>query len=178
MTAKRFAIAVLSADGGEIAICPLPGRDGALDGDIAAIAAFAPTLVVSMTEEDEMRWSGAGELAALLAARGIGWRHFPIVDYGAPEETDIRWPPLAAEIHAALDAGHRVLLHCHGGKGRSGMIALRLLVERGMDAAEALALVRAARPGAVETVAQEAWGSAKTSPAGATPLSPLNRPIS
>jgi protein-tyrosine phosphatase len=102
--------------------------------------------------------AGAGDLPGRLAATGIGWRHFPIVDYGAPDADDPRWPPLAAELHTALDAGGRVLLHCHGGKGRSGMVALRLLVERGAAPAEALAAIRAARPGAVETAAQEAWG--------------------
>ena len=40
---------------------------------------------------------------------------------------------------------------------RSGMIALRLMVERGADPDEALKRLRAVRPGAVETDEQRLW---------------------
>jgi hypothetical protein len=40
------------------------------------------------------------------------------------------------------------------------MIALRLMVERGEPAEAALARLRAARPGAVETAEQLAWAQA------------------
>ena len=56
----------------------------------------------------------------------------------------------------AVGQGERVLIHCHGGRGRSGLVAARLLIDRGMDAPAALATVRRARPGAVETAGQEA----------------------
>jgi len=50
-----------------------------------------------------------------------------------------------------------VLIHCTGGLGRSGMIAARLLVELGEEPRLAMQRVRAARPGAIETAAQEAY---------------------
>jgi protein-tyrosine phosphatase len=92
--------------------------------------------------------------------RGMGWRHFPIRDYGAPQTAESRWPPLSVELHATLAAGGSVLLHCAGGCGRSGMVALRLFAESGVAPAEALALIRSIRPCAVETAEQEAWGAA------------------
>jgi len=48
-------------------------------------------------------------------------------------------------------------VHCRGGLGRSGMIAARMLVELGTPADEAIARVRSARPGAVETSEQVAY---------------------
>jgi len=43
-----------------------------------------------------------------------------------------------------------------GGLGRSGIIAARLLVELAEDLRAAMQRVRAARPGPIETAAQEA----------------------
>ncbi len=156
-----FAIATLALpDGGRIGLCRLPGRSGDLAGDMSVIRDWKPAIVVSMTEAAEMAESGAEELPALLAASDIAWRHFPVVDFGVPEaEAMPQWTALSAVLHARLDAGEGVLLHCMGGLGRSGMIALRLLVERGEGAEVALARLRAVRSGAVETDAQGAWAA-------------------
>jgi len=51
----------------------------------------------------------------------------------------------------------KVFAHCYGGKGRSGMVLLRLMVERGLDPDQALQDLRRVRPGAVETQAQWLW---------------------
>lgn len=153
-----FVIASLMAGPGKLALCPLPGRDGALDADLARIAGFAPALVVSTTEEAERATLGAAALPDRLGALGIGWVPFPVADFGTPPE-GADWPAIATRAHAVLEAGGRVLVHCRGGLGRSGMAVLRLLVERGEDPDAALARLRAVRPGAVETEAQLAWAS-------------------
>ena len=160
MSIAPFTIATLTLpNGARIGISRLPGRSGDLAGDVAQIVHWRAGLVVSMTQTDEMLTKGAAQLRPALAALGIGWRHFPIRDYGAPGQADPRWPPLAIALHAALDAGQNVLLHCAGGKGRSGMVAMRLLTERGRPPDAALAMIRVVRPGAVETDAQMVWGS-------------------
>ena len=65
------------------------------------------------------------------------------------------WRDTGAQLHAILARGGRVLLHCMAGRGRSGTIAARLLVESGaMAAPEAIGAVRAVRPGAIETAQQ------------------------
>jgi protein-tyrosine phosphatase len=157
---EPFRIATLAAPGGgRLGLCRLPGRSGELTGDVSAIAAWGAGTVVSMTPADEMAAKGAAGLPAALAAAGIAWRGFPIVDYGAPDGTGEAWAGLGHLLHAALDRGEGVLLHCAGGKGRSGMVAMRLLVERGIAPEAALATVRAIRPGAVETREQERWAS-------------------
>jgi protein-tyrosine phosphatase len=62
-----------------------------------------------------------------------------------------------AELHGILDSDGKVLAHCKGGLGRAGMVAARLLVERGVSPDEAIASVRRVRPGAIETGLQERY---------------------
>jgi ADP-ribosyl-[dinitrogen reductase] hydrolase len=54
-----------------------------------------------------------------------------------------------------MQDGNRIVVHCRGGLGRTGVIAARLLIELGEAPDKALQRVRAARPGAVETPEQE-----------------------
>jgi predicted protein tyrosine phosphatase len=157
---EPFAIHfVTMPGGGEIGLCRMPGRDGRLGWNVGTIARWRPGVVVSLTEAGEVGLNLAHRLPELLAPHGIRHRHFPIVDYGAPEAGDAAWAMLAAELHGVLDAGGRVLVHCMGGCGRSGMIALRLMVERGEVVEAALQRLRAVRPCAVETDGQRDWAA-------------------
>ncbi len=55
-----------------------------------------------------------------------------------------------AQLAASLVRdGHTVLTHCSGGFNRSGLVAGLILTELGMSGAEALARIRAKRPGAL-----------------------------
>jgi protein-tyrosine phosphatase len=157
-----FAIATLELDGGgRIGLCPLPGASGNLDTDVEAVAAWKAEIVVSLTERAEMEAAGAGDLGTRLQAAGVLWRHLPIADYGVPQgETAAQWLDLGPRLHACLDGKGAILLHCLGGRGRSGMVALRLTVERGEDPDAGLMRLRAVRTGAVETDAQRVWASA------------------
>ena len=149
--------AFLALDRGGIGLSACPGRQAPLARDIDAIAAEGVAMVVSLIEATEAPET-IHDLPGLLDRRGIRWRHFPIEDYGVPRDSD--WPALAGVLHRVLDEGGRILLHCWGGKGRSGMIALRLMVERGETFSAAFERLRALRPGAVETDAQRAWAEA------------------
>lgn len=89
-----------------------------------------------------------------LDAAGIAQRSFAIVDYGVPAGG---WQGLSADLHAALTNGARIVVHCRGGCGRTGMIALRLMIESGEMPQAALTRLRGVRPCAVETDAQGIW---------------------
>lgn len=153
-----FGISDLKVGSGRLGLGPLPGADGDFAQDFARLTGWAPGLVISMTETEEMHRAGAAGLGAALAGAGIDWVHLPIRDFGAPDaETGAGWPEVSRRVHALLDRGGRGLVHCRGGCGRSGMIVLRLMVERGEDPEAALARLRAVRPCAVETDAQRGW---------------------
>jgi protein-tyrosine phosphatase len=158
-TCMSFAIASLELENGaRLGICPLPGRSGHGLHDLGVIFRWKPDIVVSMTEEAEMARHNMSDLAGHLQNAGIDWAHFPILDFGTPEGL-ADWPDLSRRLHAILDQRGAVLAHCYGGQGRSGMVLVRLMVERGLPAAQALAQLRAVRPGAVETDAQFDWAS-------------------
>ncbi len=147
--------------GGRLGISPLPGRDGAPMADLSTIARWGADIVVSMTTMAEMVRFGMGDLGRELALMDIAHAHFPIADFSAPPPgapPDAHWAELSGGLHGILDGNGGVLLHCMAGRGRSGMVALRLMVERGEPPDEALARLRLARPGAVETAAQLEWG--------------------
>lgn len=158
-----FGISELSLGPGLIGLCPLPGGRGDLPGDIALLQAWGADMVVSLVQTTEMTALGVAALPAMIAQAGIVWRHFPIADFDVPP-AQAGWVALSAEIRGVLGQGGRVVLHCRGGCGRTGMMALRLMVEAGEDAAAALLRLRAVRPCAVETDAQQAWASAPVCP--------------
>ncbi len=149
--AGTWPAAELAVGAGWLSLSPLPGRGGDLAGDLTALARWRPDLLISLTEPPEMPEG----LAAALATHGIGWRHLPLPDYGipAPGQADA----LLAEAAARLAAGGRIALHCMGGCGRSGMLALRLMLRLGEATDPALARLRAARPCAIETEGQLDW---------------------
>lgn len=149
-----FAIYDLAAGQGRLGLSPAPGANGDYAGDLAKIRNWRPDLVISAVTLDEMAALGCAGFARDL---GAIWRHFPIADYQVPDaDGDAAWPALASEALAVCRRGGRVLTHCRGGCGRSGMIALRLM--RGLGAGT-LEDLRAVRPCAVETDAQLVWAS-------------------
>ncbi len=158
MSSSAFEVYPLRVGAGQIALSPIIGRSGSYGADLAQVLAWSPALVLSMTTQAELDRTGARDLGEDLAAMGIGWHHLPVADFGAPDaEVAGRWPQVFASAEAALAQGGKVLIHCYGGCGRSGMAALRLMVQAGEAPDAALARLRAARPCAVETDAQKAW---------------------
>lgn len=151
-------IFALSVSGGILAICPLPGRDGDYAGDMAHLYEWAPAIVLSLTTEVELLVAKAQSLGPDLQTHGTRWVHLPIEDMQAPDAAFAQhWQGFSQTARRALAGGGRVLVHCHGGCGRSGMIALRLMIEVGDDPQTALTRLRTVRPCAIETKAQMAW---------------------
>ena len=155
-----YAIADLPLGKGLIGIAPLPGRSGHYQRDLSRILGWGADLVLTMTESDELGFGDAGHLGEDLAVACVAWRHLPISDMGAPPpEVAALWPEVSQAAHGVLQDGGRVLAHCFGGCGRSGMALLRLMVETGEGVDDALARLRRARPCAVETEAQKLWAA-------------------
>eukprot|EP01090_Pellita_catalonica_P006334 TRINITY_DN16544_c0_g1_i1.p1 TRINITY_DN16544_c0_g1~~TRINITY_DN16544_c0_g1_i1.p1 ORF type:complete len:168 (+),score=40.96 TRINITY_DN16544_c0_g1_i1:83-586(+) len=61
---------------------------------------------------------------------------------------------LIEKIVKELEAGKTVVVHCNGGKGRSGMVAVGVLITFGVPPSEAVQKVRTARPGTIRNPAQ------------------------
>lgn len=161
-------IAAVPAAGGQIGISFCPGKQAPrlgggrwrrdLDADLAMVRDWGAVAVVTLIEDQEFEALGVTELPQRVQRLGLGWHHLPIPDGGVPDYGfDIRWRYSGLALRQALHRGERVFVHCRGGLGRAGMVSARLLVELGESAGEAIRRVRAVRPGAIETPAQEVW---------------------
>lgn len=142
-------------DGSVMALTACLGRKGDYAASLDRISDWRPTGVLSLIEEQEFPFDPA-QFGADLSRKGIAWLRFPIRNYCTPEGNE-DWPAIAGKVRDILDNKGRVLIHCWGGLGRSGMVAARLLTERGEAAVSAINRIRQARPGAIETKAQEQW---------------------
>ena len=152
-----FSISELSVGAGNLGICPLPGRFSSYDVDLATILEWRPTLLISAATLVEFERDGVSQFPEDLKNHKIKWVHFPVADYGTPEADAPSWTAISDQAHRVLGGGGRVLTHCYGGCGRSGMVFLRLMREAGKPFEWALKRLREVRPCAVETAAQKAW---------------------
>ena len=161
-------IATLAAGKGAIGVTFCPGKQGdsvfgaswardvALDLDV--IQNWGAAAVVTLVERHELISLGVPDLGERIIERGLQWHHLPITDLKPPgQDFEEIWPAVALQLRQSLAGGSRVLFHCRGGLGRAGTVAACLLVELGETARDAVRRVRAARPHAIETAAQEKY---------------------
>lgn len=129
-------------------------RDLAVDLD--AIRTWGASAVVTLVEQKEMSFLRVPNLGEEVIRRGMLWFHLPIVDVSIPDDAfEAAWERAGQELRSVLSGGSDVVVHCRGGLGRAGTIAARLLIELGVEPKTAIENVREARPGAIETYAQE-----------------------
>lgn len=154
--------------GGAIGVTFAPGKfqefgmTGAwardLEQDMSAIRQWGGVHLISLLEPWEFSELQIEKLPEVAAGQGISWHALPITDGSAPDERFLRdWPTLSSELIRSLHSGQRVVIHCKGGLGRAGTVAAMLLLqsEAAQTSQDAMRIIRLARPGAIETIAQE-----------------------
>jgi ADP-ribosyl-[dinitrogen reductase] hydrolase len=174
----QIAEVLLKAGEGRLGLTLCPGKkdpswnwDRDLNEDLKVVRAWGATIVVTLIEDHEFRLLGLESLGEDIRGLGMDWMHLPIRDVDVPDERfEDAWFQAGATLHARLDAGDRILIHCRGGVGRTGLVAGRLLVERGCVPRTAVNRVRAVRPNAIETMEQERYvlNAAQLQRAGST----------
>ncbi len=149
--------------GGAIGITLCPGKvdypwNRSLDLDLDAIAHWKPHAMLTLIETHEFDLLGVPRLGERARARGIAWQHLPIGDMQPPDvRFEQHWKTEGPRLCTTLREGGRVLVHCRAGLGRAGTVAALMLVGLGVPGAEAVARVRAARPGTIQTEEQERY---------------------
>tara|TARA_Y100000385_G_C12624026_1_gene438264 strand:+ start:41 stop:523 length:483 start_codon:yes stop_codon:yes gene_type:complete len=152
MTKETFKI--FSYNGytlGEIGICRQPH----IIEEFNKVKAWDADVIVTMTKVEEF---GIYDFIKKISNCCIRWLHLPVNDFDVPSQNI---DTIIEELLILLNSNKRILIHCKGGQGRSGMLAMRLLVEQGQDPNIAMKKIREIRPFAIETKQQENWAGKK-----------------
>ncbi|MFK7887542.1 MAG: protein-tyrosine phosphatase family protein [Gammaproteobacteria bacterium] len=144
---------------GRLGLTHSPGvADTTRDQDLATLKKTGVQRIVCLQEAFEMRYSDMDEETIVdreQAVNDFGMRftHFPIPDHGVGSISEYR--ELVTDVRADLEKGATVAVHCFAGLGRAGTLAACVLVADGMNPKSAILEVRDARPGAIQSEAQE-----------------------
>jgi len=134
---------------------PTPGAPGYLHAcgfsvvgpdPVAALDDVGAATLVCLLQADEIdrRFPAfAGWLAEPAPFRAI---HLPTTDQSVTDDDLV--VEVVGDMTARLRAGEGIVMHCGAGMGRTGALGALVVVAMGQSVEEALALVRAARPGA------------------------------
>lgn len=113
-------------------------------------------VLVSLVQEIELETLNTPNLLSQIASHHMRSIWFPVPDFGTPASMS-GLMQLVEQILELAQAGQTVVIHCRAGLGRTGLVTSACLVALGFSATHAFMRVREARPGCVETVAQEAY---------------------
>jgi atypical dual specificity phosphatase len=130
---------------GELAGCGHPDSYGDCGEALSELRGRGIEALVSLDED--------GVPIHLVAEHGLHYLHLPIPDFQPP--TLQQAEKFIAFAKAQRAEGRQITVHCRGGYGRTGTMLACYLVSIGCTAREAIETVRSARPGSIETRAQE-----------------------
>ena len=113
-------------------------------------------LVVTLLDFNEIEDLGIISFSTFLMDNGFNWIHCPIRDRSTCSDQK-RIRTLLEDIKEVLKSDKSVLIHCHAGLGRTGLLAATFLVSMGLGAESAIKTIRETRPGSIETIEQEKY---------------------
>jgi len=127
---------------GNLFMMPKPSAEN-LKADLAYYRSQGVTCVVSVLLETEVKAHQLQEEGALCEQLGMRFKHFAIKDMDTPEQAALK--DFNQTLKQALEQGEGIAIHCHGGRGRAGTVAITLMKEFGYTTEEASQIAQTGR---------------------------------
>ena len=141
----------------QLGLTILPGRKDYsrnLEEDIKELKKQDINVIIPLITQDEMEHYGVPDLINQYRKANFEVQSLAIKDQKAPSLDEVN--KLITFINLKFSEGKKVLVHCVGGLGRSGLIAACVLKNHGLSSVEAIDCVRVSRSlRAIETTVQE-----------------------
>ena len=91
----------------------------------------------------------------MVGQLGMKWFQIEIEDDCAPDQVfTAKWQQINDELHGVLNQGGKVVLHCMGGSGRTGILAAHILLEKGWALPKVIEEIQTLRPNAFQKPSQ------------------------
>ncbi len=151
---------ILTLDNGaQLILTPCPGtKDASLSDSLKSLKEAGAQVVVTMMPTTELVENQADALPSLCAELGMDWYHLPVEDGCAPETPFVQAFALQKAILLDLiESGATIVIHCHGGSGRTGLMAAILMLELGYAPAQIKAQIQHLRPKALTSPVQVSY---------------------
>ena len=142
---------------GNIGLTILPGRKDysrSVDVDLKQLKEYGVNTIIPLITEDEFEHYGVSDLLEKYEEYGFTVHRLPIMDQLISSKKEM--VDMVNYLEIAVQKDEKVLLHCVGGLGRSGLVAASYLKFKGLNSDEAIKAVRKVRgPRTVESKIQE-----------------------
>jgi atypical dual specificity phosphatase len=129
----------------------LLGSSNPSDAQLEQLRSDGFGVLVSLLREEEQ--APRYDVAHAETVLGFARHNIPVRDFCPPHVDQLEQ---FVELVAGLPPRAKAIVHCQGGIGRTGTFAAAYWIGKGKTVSEAIAYVRKARPGAVETEEQKA----------------------
>ncbi|MGM7739083.1 phosphatase domain-containing protein [Yersinia enterocolitica] len=140
---------ILTLDNGaKLIFTPCPGTKGvSIVDSLKSLKEAGAQAVITMMTMAELTEKQADTLPSLCAELRMDWYHLPVEDSCAPEEPFAQaFAQQKAILLGLVESGVTMVIHCHGGSGRTGMMAAILMLELGYAPAQVKSQIQLIRP--------------------------------
>ena len=142
---------------GEIGLTILPGRKDysrSIDEDLKQLRKYGVDTIIPLLSDDEFVHYGVSDLLEKYQDYDFNVHRLPIMDQLTSSEEEMQ--EMVNYLDKLIQNSEKVLIHCVGGLGRSGLVAASYLKYKGLSANEAIRAIRKTRgPRAIESKKQE-----------------------
>lgn len=127
-----------------VAIVARPRGDEWLERDLANLRRGGIDILLSLLEPEEAGYLGLVHELDLAESLGIEFASYPIPDRTTPAD-EVSFRRLIRQLAESVRAGKRVGAHCRGCIGRATVAIAAILIQLGINPADAVAFIEQAR---------------------------------